>query len=226
MRTTSPIAGLFGRSPFRPMQQHMKVVADCAAKAVPLFEALRDSDRERLLGVKDEIFALEHEADGIKNDIRSHLPKGLFMPVDRRDLLDLLQAQDAIADTVQDVAGLLALREMEIPEVLKGQVLPYVQRTLDAVTQCADVINELDELVEMGFRGREGERVEGMVGELNSLEGETDELGMSLAKTLFEHEDQMNPLSVIFWYELIRRIGEIADHAEEVGDRLRLLIAR
>lgn len=226
MKTTSPIAGLFGKSPFRPMQQHMKVVADCVAKAVPLFEALRDGDREKLLAVKDEIFALEDEADGIKDEIRSRLPKGLFMPVDRRDLLDLLQAQDAIADTVQDVAGLLALRKMEIPEALKGQILPYVLRSLDAVNQCSEVINELDELVEMGFRGRAGERVEEMVAALAALEGEINVLGMGLAKTLFEHEEQMKPLSVIFWYQQIQRIGDIADYAEDVGDRLRLLIAR
>jgi predicted phosphate transport protein (TIGR00153 family) len=226
MRTTSPIAGLFGKSPFRPMQEHMKAVAACVAQTVPLFEALRDGDREKLLAAKDEIFRFEQKADDVKNEIRSRLPKGLFMPVDRRDLLDLLNAQDSIADTAQDVAGLLELRDMEIPEALKGKILPYVQRTLDAVTKCAEVINELDELVEMGFRGRAGERVEEMVDALNAIEGETDEMGMDLARTLFEHEDELKPLAVVFWYDQIQHIGDIADYAEDVGDRLRLLIAR
>ncbi len=226
MRTTSPIAGLFGKSPFRPMQEHMKAVLECVAQTVPLFEALRDGDREKLLAAKDEIWKFEQEADDVKNEIRSRLPKGLFMPVDRRDLLDLLNAQDSIADTAQDVAGLLELRNMEIPDVLKGSILPYVQRTLDAVIKCAEVINELDELVEMGFRGRAGERVEEMVGALNAIEGETDDMGMDLARTLFAHEDELKPLTVIFWYEQIQHIGDIADYAEDVGDRLRLLIAR
>ncbi len=226
MRTTSPIAGLFGKSPFRPMQEHMKAVAECVAQTVPLFEALHDGDREKLLAAKDEIFKFEQQADDIKNEIRSRLPKGLFMPVDRRDLLDLLNAQDSIADTAQDVAGLLDLRRMEIPKALKGKILPYVQRTLDAVTKCAEVINELDELVETGFRGRAGDRVEEMVDALSAIEGETDDMGMDLVRTLFEHEDEMKPLSVVFWYEQIQHIGDIADYAEDVGDRLRLLIAR
>lgn len=226
MRSTSPIAGLFGKSPFRPMQEHMKAVVDCVEQTIPLFEALRDGDREKLLAAKEEIFKFEQQADDIKNEIRSRLPKGLFMPVDRRDLLDLLNAQDSIADTAQDVAGLLELRNMEIPDVLKGNLLPYVQRTLDAVTKCAEVINELDELLEMGFRGRAGERVEEMVGALNGIEGETDDMGMDLARTLFAHEDDLKPLAVIFWYQQIQHIGDIADYAEDVGDRLRLLIAR
>lgn len=226
MRTTSPIAGLFGKSPFRPMQQHMRVVLDCVAKTVPLFEALENGDREQILALKEEIWALEGEADAIKNEIRSHLPKGLFMPVDRRDLLDLLNAQDSIADTAQDVAGLLVVRRMEIPQALEGRILPYVRRVLDAVTQCGEVINELDELVEVGFRGRVGERVEVMVDALNAIETETDDLEGELTRSLFEHEDGMKPLSVVFWYELIQRIGDIADYAEDVGDRLRLLIAR
>ena len=44
--------------------------------------------------IVDEICRLESEADEIKNDIRGHLPKSIFMPVDRRDLLEILILQD------------------------------------------------------------------------------------------------------------------------------------
>lgn len=226
MRTTSPIAGLFGKSPFRPTQEHMKAVAECCERIVPLFEALSEGNREQILALKDEIFDLEQEADDVKNQIRSRLPKFLLMPVDRRDLLDLLNAQDSIADTAQDIAGLLVLRKMTVPEVLKEPLMPYVRRTVDAVRQCALVIGELDELVETGFRGRVGDRVEEMVTELGAIEAETDDLGMAMTEILFTHEDEMKPLSVVFWYELIQTIGDLADYAEDVGDRLRLLIAR
>ncbi len=226
MRTTSPLAGLFGKSPIGPMQEHMKVVTDCVHNIVPLFEALGEGDRERLVALNEKIHALEGEADDIKNELRSRLPKSLFMPVDRRDLLDLLNAQDSIADTAQDVGELLEVRKMEIPEMLKEGLLPYVRRTVDAVEQCNRVINELDELLEMGFRGRARERVEKMVGVLGAIETDTDDLGLELTRALFAAEEEMKPLSVVFWYELIQKIGDIADFAEDVGDRLRLLIAR
>ena len=226
MRTTNPIAGLFGRSPFGPTQEHMKIVKECASKIVPLFEALEAGDPARIGVVKDEIFELEGKADDVKNEIRSRLPKSLLMPVDRRDLLDLLNAQDSIADTVQDVAGLLTLRDMPVPEAFNGKLMPYVLRALDAVDKCAEVIGELDELVETGFRGRAGEKVEEMVAALGAIETETDDQGAELCRILFDHEEEMKPLSVVFWYELVQDIGDIADFAEDVGDRLRLLIAR
>ena len=46
------------------------------------------------------------------------------------------------------------------------------------------------------------------------------------ARKLFRHEDSMSPVSVMFWYRLIQWIGDLADFAEKVGDRLLLLIAR
>jgi uncharacterized protein len=65
-----------------------------------------------------------------------------------------------------------------------------------------------------------------MVAELNRIEDETDEMGMALTRTLFAQEDNMKPVSVMFWYQLIQWVGDLADYAEKVGDRLRLLIAR
>ena len=88
------------------------------------------------------------------------------------------------------------------------------------------VIAELDELLAMGFRGREVDKVDGMLNELNEIEDETDELGIELARALFEHEDEMKPVSVMMWYRLIEWIGDLADYSEKVGDRLRLLIAK
>ena len=65
-----------------------------------------------------------------------------------------------------------------------------------------------------------------MVDQLNSIESDTDQMGLELVQTLFAHEDDMNPVSVVFWHDLIEMIGELADYAEKVGNRLRLLLAR
>ncbi len=226
MRTTSPIAALFGRSPFGPLQEHMKVIAECSDEVIPLFEALRDRDHEAVLAQKDKIFQLEDRADELKNELRLHLPRSLFMPVDRRDLLDLLNAQDSIADTAQDIAGILVLRGMHVPAFMADELLPYVRRVVDAVHRCREIVCLLDELVETGFRGRDTERVEEKIQELAAIETETDNQGMSLIGHLFEHQDELSALEVVYWDRLIELIGDIADYAEKAGDRLRLLIAR
>jgi predicted phosphate transport protein (TIGR00153 family) len=224
--TTNPLANLFGKSPFKPLQEHMNAAAECARKVVPLLEALCAGDQERVEVLKDEIFEQEARADSIKNELRAHLPKSLLMPVDRRDLLEVLQMQDSVADTTQDIAGLLVERHMEVPEVLREPLLKLAQRCVDTCDQAARIIAETDELLEMGFRGRGASEVEKMADELNQIEDETDTMGLELTRILFRHEDEMKPVSVVFWYQLIQWIGDIADYSEKVGDRLRLLIAR
>jgi predicted phosphate transport protein (TIGR00153 family) len=226
MPTTTPFANLFGQSPFKALQRHMRVVLECMREIPPLFEALAAGEQDRVRALKDRIFEVEAEADTIKNELRSHLPKSLFMPVDRRDLLEVLQMQDSIADTAQDIAGLLVERPMELPDFLKEPFLALARRCVDACEQSGKIIEELDELLAMGFRGREATRVEEMVEELNRIEDETDQLGLELTHRLFEHEDEIKPVSVMMWYQLIQWVGDLADFAEKVGDRLRLLIAR
>ena len=46
---------LFGRSPIRPMQQHMKAAVACARAVVPLFEAMVAGDREALPGLRADV---------------------------------------------------------------------------------------------------------------------------------------------------------------------------
>ena len=225
MARTIPFASLFGRSPFKPLQEHMRTVKKCAAQVPKLFEALCAGEHDKIGPIKDRIFELESEADDIKNELRAHLPKSLFMPVDRRDLLELLDLQDSIADTAQDIAGLLFERRMEVMDGMEQPLMNLVRRCVEACNQATRIIECLDELVETGFRGRDSDAVIEMVEQLNKIESDTDQMGIELARSLFVHEDSMKPVSVVFWYDLITMIGDLADYAEKVGNRLRLLLA-
>ena len=226
MSSRSTFSGLFGKSPFKALQSHMRVVLECARQVQPLIDALAQDDQARVIEIKDRIFKAEAKADKIKNKLRLRLPKSLFMPVDRRDLLEILHLQDTIANTAEDIAELLIERKMTIPAFMHDPLIALTARCIDTCEHSAKVIGELDELLAMGFRGREVEKVNAMLKELNDIEDETDELGIVLARALFEHEDEMKPVSVMMWYQLFEWIGDLADYAEKVGDRLRLLIAK
>ena len=226
MSNGNTFSKLFGQSPFTALQEHMRVVVECAREVQPLIEALAAGDQEQVVQLKDRIFEREAEADRIKHELRAHLPKSLFMPVDRRDLLEVLLLQDTIANVAQDIAGLLIERKMSIPDFLRDPLIVLTARCVDTVEHAAKVIEELDELLAIGFRGREVDSVDQMLKELNMIEDETDELGIALARALFDHEDELKPVSVMMWYQIIEWVGDLADYAEKVGDHLRLLIAK
>jgi predicted phosphate transport protein (TIGR00153 family) len=220
----SLIASLFTRSPIRPMQQHMKAALACAREVVPLFEAMARGDMEAIAAHRREIDRLEHEADQIKHEIRGHLPKRLFMAFERRDLLEILDCQDSIADVAQDIAGLADQRSMRVPEPLREPLLELVRRSVLACEQAERIVGELDELVETGFRGREVGRVEEMIGELCRIETDSDEIAERISRQLFALEGELG-VGTVFWYKMVGWIGDLADWAERVGNRLRLLIA-
>ena len=83
----NPFVSLFGRSPIGPMQQHIAKAHECAANLVPFFEAIMAEDWAKVEQVQQEMSRLEHEADKLKKSVRLHLPKSLFLPVPRSDLL-------------------------------------------------------------------------------------------------------------------------------------------
>ncbi len=226
MQSTNPLLRLFGHSPFKPLQQHMRLVVQCANEVPTLMEALCQDDGNKVQSTRDEIFKLENAADEIKTQLRAHLPKRLFMPVDRRDVLEILDLQDTIADTAQDIAGMLVVRKMEIIEPMHVPLLVLTRRCVDACNQMAKIMEQLDELLETGFRGPESERVLEMIDELNMIETDTDQKGAEVLRIIFDHEEELGPVSVIIWLRLIHWIGDLADFAERVGNRHRLLLAR
>ncbi len=226
MPTKNYMAGLFGTSPIRPLQEHMHCVYNCIQSLAPLIDSVITGDMEAMKQHRKKITECEHKADEMKKDLRHHLPKGLFMPVDRRDVLEVLLMQDAIANQTKRIAGLVVGRKMSLPIEMHEEIKPYVDRCVDSVKQAYKIINELDELVETGFRGREVAHVETMIDKLNKIEGETDKLQHALSHTLFSLEDELRPTDVMFTYRLIEWIGRIADNAQKVGSRLQLMLAR
>lgn len=226
MATRSPFSNLFGRSPFKALQEHIRVAVKCACLVPDQIDALCAGNNAQVVKIQKAIFSLESEADDLKNELRGHLPKSLFMPVDRRDLLEVLDFQDSIADSAKHVARLLVERNMEVPDSMKEPLKALSRRCADACVQCQKVIEELDELVETGFGGRESVRVSQMLDELNRIETDTDRMASDLSRELFALEESMSPVSVILLYQQIKQIGNLADFAEKVGNRLRLLLAR
>ena len=226
MKTTNPLARLLRQSPFKPLQEHMRVVAKCMAEFMPLFEALFERDQNRVKEIAEKIDKIESEADAIKNGLRLNLPKTIFLPVARPDLLVLISEQDSIADSVENIAGILTVREMEVPEAMRALLMELIQATIDTFNKALKVIEELDELLEVGFRGKYSSIVTDMVVDLKQTEEITDDLAKELDRILFSLEDQLKPVSVMFWYKLIKEIGEVANHSENVGDRILSFLAQ
>jgi len=226
MATMNPFANIFAASPFAPLQKHMQHVTDCVAKLENFFDSAIAGDWQEAEKIQGEISKLENQADEIKKELRINLPNSLFLPVPRTDLLELISVQDKMANKAKDIAGLILGRELGFPQEIQSELKAFVSKGIETVAQAQTAINELDELIETGFKGREVSLVEKMLTKLDELEHESDDLQIAIRKKLYAVESQHSPIDVMFIYKLIEWIGDLADRAQSTGNRLEILVAR
>ena len=226
MANGNPLGRLFGQSPIGPIQEHMQVAEEAASFLPQLVQASIDDDWQRAKEINRLINKAEADADKMKRDIRKNLPRSLFLPVPRGDLLELVTVQDKVANVAEDIGVLIIGRQMQFPDKLQQPLLDFLDACLLAVNQCLAAIQELDELLEVGFTGREVKRVEKMLKELDRTEAKCDKTAMKVRRILFKLEADHPPIDVMFLYRVLALISKLADVAESVGDRLQIIIAR
>ena len=220
----SIITKLFGQSPFEPLYQHMLKVKECVDLVRPLMDSFLADDRAEVDKIAAKIFKAEHDADLVKKEIRNNLPKGLFLPVNRGDMLNYLKEQDKIADSAEDLAALITLRKMRVPQELKEDLKKLVDRVLVTCETAMTVSSEVKILAETSFGGAEAEKVMNIIEQLKTDEFEADKAQMRLAKKMFLIEKKLDPVSIMMWMNIFKELGSLANHAENLGDNFRMML--
>src|SRR5690349_9792999 len=186
------IVNLFGRSPFSPLRKHIEKVASCVHMLQDLFKTINEGQYAKTNTIADQIHAYEHEADRIKNDIRNHLPKSLFLPIDRAQLLEILSMQDSLADRAEDVAVLCTLKDLVPSPGWKDEFKALLDKNIECFDEALKIMEELHDLLESSFGGLEAEKVRAMVERVAFIEHEADILQRKLLKTFFNSDEQLS----------------------------------
>lgn len=219
------ISSVFAKSPFKPLRNHMDKVVESVTPLEDFFNFLFVEDFLKLEKIKDQIIEAEDAADSIKNEVRNHLPQNIFMPINRRDLLEILDMQDSIADVSQDIAVLLDQRKMKLNKELHEDVIGFVKKSQTVCYLTRDLIHEFGYLIDSGFGLNETKKMFKMIDNISFLETEADRLEDALVERLYGIEKDMYPVDVMFWYKVFELVGDVADYSKKTSNRLRLTIA-
>lgn len=218
-------------APFDQLFAHHRKVMECVDLARPLVVAACQGKGEEVKRLAEEVFRLEHEADGIKNRIRDHLPASLMLAVARADFLNYLREQDGLADKVEDLASLASMRGLVMPKcwadtTFEEQLLILLDYSLQAVKQVSEMLRQFDELRKRGFSGNIIEHLRQEGGEVGYLEWKVDKQQYKLVQAVLGVDDPSWPFATSYsLLGMIRAVSKIADHAESMGDHLRLMVA-
>jgi predicted phosphate transport protein (TIGR00153 family) len=213
-------------APFEPLAKHLQRARKCVDQVLPMFECVRDCDYQRLKKLSEEVFTDEHEADKIKTAIRQTIPKAFALPLYRGDLLAFLHVQDELADTAEDLAVQLTIKNLQLPEELTDDVFAYLGQVLKVCHKLYEALDLLKDLTEADFTGRKGTQVLKLVAEAEHEEWVADKLQYKLAQRLFALEDILKPTDIFLWSGIFQNLGALANHADKMAERLRRMLAR
>lgn len=126
-----PFFGLISlRSPLSGLLEHYEQIA----KGMVLIEESMEcyisggegAACKEFTALQSEVNAAEEHADTIKRYIRNHLPRAIFLPVDKHLFFNYTRAQDNILDAGQDSLRWLAMRDVVVPEVFQRDLIFYL----------------------------------------------------------------------------------------------------
>ncbi len=219
------LLGIFGRSPFELLVVHAKKVHECVSLIRPIAEAIVAADTAKLEKLQHDMSKTEYEADLIKDQIRQQLPKKYFFSIGREDLARFLAQMDKIADDAEDFAVIATLRTIQMPSELVETFMSLVDKVLEVSSCLLDLAEHLAILQKEAFTGDDAAGVLAKIEQVCHMEWESDKISRKFARQFFRIPN-LDFITIMICEKLSAALRGIADHAENVGKNLRLMIIR
>ncbi len=211
------------REPLECLENHSRQVHECMTRAYDALKVYLQGDLSGFEDYVQEVSELEHAADLISRNVRSHLPKGIIMPIDKFELFLFLKEQDDIADTAEDMLEWLSYKEVDAPEPVKKDIMELFDLCLGIVERLGPIVVAARTFFQTGDEDVRV-HIKEAIRELRSKEHDADVFEHEVKKRLFSM--QGDPLSTFHLVRLVELIGASADHAENAADILRSMIAK
>ncbi len=149
---------------------------------------------------------LEREADSVTHACTEALHKTFITPVDRADILKLIQRMDDIVDSVESIASRVVLYEISEP---RNEAQKLAEVLVRASLEIASAVSGLRDM-------KNGDHIKQHCIVLFDLENQGDDLMRAALAELFKNES--NPIEVIKWKEIFERLERATDRCESVAN--------
>ncbi|MCF8067647.1 MAG: TIGR00153 family protein [Desulfobacterales bacterium] len=219
-----PVLSMFMASPLDGLKEHIEKVQEGSFVFQQAFECFISKNCTSFEEFRKEVRTIEQEADSIKRRIRSGLPKGTMLPVDKFQLFRYLREQDKIIDSFENSLDWISYRsEQGIPDEIEKDLILLVDAVIDPVEELGQMIIEAQKYFKY-FSSKHRNRVKKIITIVRDQEYLADRQEDALKRKIF-HMSQ-DPVGIFHHIKLVELIGGIADHTENACDMMRAMIAR
>ena len=162
----------------------------------------------------EAVHAAEHQADNERRAVILELYKKALVPESRGDILGLLESFDTIPNTFQAVCNIIFFQSIKIPENFKGRFVDLINVNIEAYNLTKDaafcLFKEEDLLNKCEL--------------VCDKERESDAAERALIRDIYSTDMDLAEKNQL--KDVIKTIGSISDHAEDVSDRIELAIIK
>ena len=189
---------------------------ESACKAAEYLENLVEHfDSEKLADQIDEIHAIEHEADINKHKLMQKLAKEFITPIEREDIILLLQQIDNVTDFIEDVVRKMFMYNTK---AMRTEALEFAAIIKQCCYESRDALKELP-----GFQ-KNSERLEQAIVKVNDYEEQGDRLYCAAMRRLYcENAEAQDRIT---WTKLFDWMEACCDACEDVMESVEMVVLK
>jgi predicted phosphate transport protein (TIGR00153 family) len=161
-------------------------------------------------------------ADDIHREAVIQIAQGAFFAGMREDFLDLIEQVDDIADASQDAARAIAEAPIE-PKIFEylQNADPTLRQLVDCIDGCVTILVE-----SIGSLRTNAELAVNKSLEVEKAEEAADQIKSELISRLSTHRQDMDALTYLQVKEVILKLDEVADAAENCSDLVITIVVK
>ena len=155
----------------------------------------------------------ESRADDIRREVEAQLLGGALLAPSRRDILEVIERVDGLANAGEAALDYIMLQHVEIPNEIKGQLHSIGEKT-------GEISREVKQAMQMMFDDLRS--VTEHTKAIEIKEGEIDRLERDAIKLVFGMD--IGLAEKLQLREMIEQLVEISDRAEDLSDRIDIMV--
>ncbi len=198
--------------------RHISIVSDSSNFLTDAYNALMDLNYSKLDELTNEIEKKEKDADDVRRENEKLLYEGVLFPSDRFTFITLSENIDHVMGKILQTLRTFSLRNMPLPGVnfLKDvNFKEYVDVTIET-------LKLLQEAVTVFFT--DSQKAIDLCHKIEEYEHRADVIKLKILKELHRREKELDVYTVLQIENLVHRIDEITDEAENTSDTIVLIL--
>lgn len=202
------------KTDFDYFDMFVKISDICLAEANMLLEILKDFDSASLKNKLEKIHEFEHSADVEKHIMMNALLKSFITPIEREDIVELTNALDNVADSIEDI--LLHIYMFNVSSIREEAL-----RFGEIIVKCC---KEIQSALTVFRNFRKQTTINDNLVEINKQEEVADALYTESVRGLYTEEAPA--ISPTIWKDIFFSFEQCCDFCEDVSETIEGIIMK